>query len=59
VSRPTLFSLLNGNAGLPGDIALHIEKAFGVRMDTLMKVQAAYDRARTAAAKTPRALRSS
>lgn len=43
VSRPTLSSLLNGNAGLSGDMALRIEKAFGVKMDTLMRMQSSYD----------------
>ena len=49
VSRPALSSLLNGNgkAGLSGDMALRIEKAFGVKMDTLMRMQAYYDIART------------
>jgi addiction module HigA family antidote len=47
VSRPTLSSLLNGKADLSGDMALRIEKAFGVRMDTLMRMQSAYDIART------------
>ena len=47
VSRPTLSSLLNGQADLSGDIALRLEKAFGVRMDTLMRMQASYDIART------------
>jgi len=47
VSRPTLSSLLNGKANLSGDMALRIEKAFGPKMDTLMRMQAAYDIART------------
>jgi len=47
VSRPTLSSLLNGKAGLSGDMALRIEKAFGVRMDTLMRMQSAYEIAAT------------
>jgi addiction module HigA family antidote len=47
VSRPALSSLLNGKAGLSGDMALRIEKAFGIRMDTLMKMQSAYDIAQT------------
>ena len=34
MSRPTLSNLLNGNADLSGDMALRIEKAFGVKMDT-------------------------
>jgi len=47
VSRPTLSSLLNRKAGLSGDMALRIEKAFGVKMDTLLRMQAAYDIAQT------------
>jgi addiction module HigA family antidote len=47
VSRPTLSTLLNGKADLSGDMALRIEKAFGVKMDTLMRMQSAYDIART------------
>ncbi len=47
VSRPALSSLLNGRADLSGDMALRIEKAFGPRMDTLMRMQSAYDIART------------
>ena len=46
VSRPALSALLNGRAGLSGTMALRIEKAFGVRMDTLMRMQASYDIAR-------------
>ena len=47
VSRPTLSSLLNAKAGLSGDMALRIEKAFGVKMDTLMRMQSSYDIAQT------------
>lgn len=47
VSRPTLSSLLNSKADLSGDMALRIEKAFGVKMDTLMRMQASYDIAQT------------
>lgn len=32
---------------LSGDMALRIEKAFGVKMDTLMKMQSAYEIAKT------------
>jgi addiction module HigA family antidote len=46
VSRPALSNLLNGNADLSGDMALRIEKAFGVKMDTLMRMQSSYDIAR-------------
>ncbi len=47
VSRPTLSSLLNRKADLSGEMALRIEKAFGVKMDTLMRMQSAYDIAQT------------
>jgi len=43
VRRQTLSELLNGRAGLSADMAIRIEKAFGVRMDTLLRMQAAYD----------------
>lgn len=47
VSRPTLSSLLNAKAALSGEMALRFEKAFGVDMDTLMRMQNSYDIART------------
>jgi antitoxin HigA-1 len=47
VSRPALSTFLNGKADLSGDMALRIEKAFGVKMDTLMRMQASYDIAKT------------
>ena len=47
VSRPALSSLLNGKADLSGNMALRIEKAFGIKMDTLMRMQASYDIAQT------------
>lgn len=47
VSRPALSSLLNGKADLSGDMALRIEKAFGVKMDTLMRMQSSYAIAQT------------
>ena len=43
VSRPTLSSLLNARANLSGDMALRFEKAFGVDMETLMRMQNSYD----------------
>jgi len=43
VSRPALSSLLNSRADLSGDMALRIEKAFGVKMDTLMRMQSSFD----------------
>ena len=43
VSRPTLSTFLNGRSGLSGSMALRLEKAFGVKMDTLMRMQSSYD----------------
>ena len=43
VTRPALSALLNGRASLSADMALRIEKAFGVKMDTLFRMQAAFD----------------
>lgn len=47
VSRPALSSLLNAKADLSGEMALRFEKAFGVEMDTLMRMQNSYDIAQT------------
>ena len=47
VSRPALSSLLNGRAELSGEMALRLEKAFGVKMDTLMRMQSNFDIAKT------------
>ena len=47
VTAAALYSLLNGKSDLSGEMALRIEKAFGVRMDTLMRMQSAYDIAQT------------
>ena len=47
VSRPALSSLLNGKADLSGGMAPRLEKALGVKMDTLMRMQATYDIAQT------------
>src|SRR5256885_14719023 len=49
VSRPALSSLLNSKADLSGEMALRIEKAFRVKMDTLMRMQSAWDIAKTRA----------
>ena len=46
VNRATLSALLNGNTSLSAEMALRIEKAFGVNMDMLLKMQAWYDDAR-------------
>ena len=47
VTRPALSALLNGRASLSPDMALRIEKAFGPKMDTLLRMQTAYDIAET------------
>ena len=47
VRRATLSDLLHGNAALSPEMALRIEKAFGVDMDLLLKMQLAYDVAQT------------
>jgi addiction module HigA family antidote len=46
VSRPGMSALLNGHAGLSAEMALRFEKAFGIRADTLLRMQAAYDLAK-------------
>lgn len=43
VRRATLSDLVNGNASLSPEMALRIEKAFGVSMDTMLRMQAWYD----------------
>jgi addiction module HigA family antidote len=43
VTRPALSALLNERARLSPDMALRIEKAFGLSMDTLMRMQNSYD----------------
>ena len=47
VRRATLSDLLNGKAALTPEMALRIEKAFGPDMDHLLRMQLAYDVART------------
>lgn len=42
VTRATLSTLLNERAHLSSEMALRIEKAFGVSMDTLMRMQNSY-----------------
>ncbi|MYH67783.1 MAG: HigA family addiction module antidote protein [Dehalococcoidia bacterium] len=46
VRRATLSALLNGNASLSAEMALRIEKAFGINMDLLLRMQAWHDAAR-------------
>ena len=46
VRRATLSALLNGNAALSPEMALRMEKAFGVSMDLLLRMQAWHEAAR-------------
>ena len=43
VTRPTLSAFLNERASLSSEMALRIEKAFGVSMDTLMRMQNSFE----------------
>lgn len=43
VRRATLSELLNGKASLSPEMALRFEKAFGVSMDMMLRMQAWYD----------------
>jgi addiction module HigA family antidote len=43
VTRPALSALVNGRSALSPEMALRIEKAFGVKMDTLARMQTAFD----------------
>lgn len=49
VTRQAMSNLLGGRAGLSAEMAIRFEKAFGVRADTLMRMQAAHDLARARA----------
>jgi len=46
VTRPALSKLLNGRASLSPEMALRLEKAFGIKMDTLTRMQTSFDIAR-------------
>jgi addiction module HigA family antidote len=43
VTRPALSSLLNQRSSLSAEMALRFEKAFGLSMDTLLRMQTSYD----------------
>ncbi len=43
VTRAALSAVLNERADLSPEMALRLEKAFGVSMDTLMRMQNSYD----------------
>lgn len=46
VRRATLSDLVNGNASLSPEMALRVEKAFGLSMDLLLRMQAWHDATR-------------
>lgn len=43
VTRPALSAFLNEHAALSPDMAIRLDKAFGVPMDTLMRMQNSFD----------------
>ena len=43
VTRQTLSVLVNEHGGLSPEMALRIEKAFGLKMDTLLRMQTAWE----------------
>lgn len=43
IGRPALSNLLNEKASLSPEMALRVEKAFGVKMETLLRMQVRYD----------------
>jgi addiction module HigA family antidote len=43
VTRQALSALLNSRAGLSAEMAIRFEKAFGVKADTMLRMQAAHD----------------
>jgi addiction module HigA family antidote len=49
VTRQALSNLVNERAALTAEMALRLEKAFGVSMDLLMRMQLAYDLAQARA----------
>ena len=49
VTRQAMSNLLNGNAGLSAEMAIRFEKGFGIRADTMMRMQAAHDLAQARA----------
>lgn len=43
VTRQAMSNLLNGNPGVLAEMAIRFEKAFGLRAETLPRMQAAHD----------------
>ena len=49
VSRQAMSTLLNGRVGLTAEMAIRFEKAFGLKADTLCRMQTNFDLARARA----------
>ncbi|MDZ4791326.1 MAG: HigA family addiction module antitoxin [Hyphomicrobiales bacterium] len=49
VTRQALSNMLNGRTSLTAEMALRVEKAFGPKMEHLMRMQLAYDLAQARA----------
>jgi antitoxin HigA-1 len=49
VSRQAVSALLNGRASLTAEMAIRFEKLFGIKADTLCRMQVAYDLAQARA----------
>ena len=49
LTTQAMSNLLNGRAGLSADMVIRFENALGVRADTLVRMQAAYDLAQARA----------
>ena len=43
VTRQAMSTLLNARAGLSANMAIRFEKAFGVKADTLLRMQVSYE----------------
>jgi addiction module HigA family antidote len=43
VARQSMSKLLNGRQGLSAEMAIRFEKAFGLKAETLMRMQAAHE----------------
>lgn len=49
VSRQALSTLFNGHSSLTAEMAIRFEKAFGIKADTMIRMQSAYDLAQARA----------
>lgn len=49
VTRQAMSNLLNGKAGISAEMAIRFEKAFGLKAETLMRMQAAHELAQARA----------